>query len=229
MKKIVNAYLHTHYDREWYRDKEEFNLRLVELFDEVIIELERGFAPCFYFDGQVSALIDYLKFRPENEQRIKKLIKQKKLFIGPFFVSADAFLSNLRLQIKNLEKGMKFSKEFENTDFIGYLADIFSHSRSSFELFKKFDINNAIIWRGTGAINSEFKMRDVNITRLIEGYFIDTLHNNTDIKTCAKNLENILDKINEFSDDKLLLPLGGDHLAIIKNASEKIDEINKHL
>ena len=36
MKKRVFAYLHTHWDREWYRDKEDFNLRLLEIFDIVI-------------------------------------------------------------------------------------------------------------------------------------------------------------------------------------------------
>lgn len=129
MKKRTIAYLQTHWDREWYREKEEFNLRLLEVFDGVLKELEAHRAPCFYFDGQTSALIDYLKFREENLPRIKKLIKEKRLFIGPFFVSADAFLVNLRCLIKNLEKGIKYSKSLGCSDFIGYLPDIFGHSR----------------------------------------------------------------------------------------------------
>ena len=39
-KKQVIAYLHTHWDREWYRTKEEFNLRLLEVFDEILEELD---------------------------------------------------------------------------------------------------------------------------------------------------------------------------------------------
>ena len=229
MKKRVIAYLQTHWDREWYREKEEFNLRLLEVFDEVIDELKNGFAPCFYFDGQTSAIIDYLKFRPQNLELIKQLIKEKKLYIGPFFVSADAFLANLRCLIKNLEKGIEYSKSLGCNDFIGYLPDIFGHSRGVFEVLEKFNINNAIIWRGTGAIKSDIKVRNINTTRLVEGYFVDILHQNISAQNIALQLENFLDKIAKYSTNTLILPLGGDHLAIIKNASAKVAQINKYL
>ena len=228
-KKRVIAYLQTHWDREWYREKEEFNLRLLEVVDEILEELKKGNAPCFYFDGQTSALIDYLKFYPQKLPLIKKFIKEKKFFIGPFFVSADAFLVNLRCLVKNLEKGINFSKALGCNDFIGYLPDIFGHSRGVFEVLEKFNINNAIIWRGTGAIKSEFKARNINTTRLVEGYFIDTLHQNFEPWELAQNIEQLLDKIAKYSKDTLLLPLGGDHLAIIKNADKKIKEVNKYL
>ena len=81
MKKKVIAYLHTHWDREWYREFEVFRLRLLSVFDNVLDLLEKGKIPCFYFDGQTSAIEDYLEIRPEKETLIRKLIKQKKLFI----------------------------------------------------------------------------------------------------------------------------------------------------
>ena len=229
MKKRTIAYLQTHWDREWYREKEEFNLRLLEVFDGVLKELEAHRAPCFYFDGQTSALIDYLKFREENLPLVKKLIKEKRLFIGPFFVSADAFLVNLRCLIKNLEKGIKYSKSLGCSDFIGYLPDIFGHSRGVFEVLEKFGIKNAVIWRGTGAIENDIKVRNINTVRLTEGYFIDILHRDESADKSAQALEPLLDKIAKYSKDTLLLPLGGDHLGIIKNASEKIKNINKYL
>lgn len=229
MKKRIIAYLQTHWDREWYREKEEFNLRLLEVFDDVLEELKKNNAPCFYFDGQTSAIIDYLKFREEKLPEIKKLIKNKKLYIGPFFVSADAFLANLRCLIKNLEKGIEFSKNLGCSDFIGYLPDIFGHSRGVFEVFEKFNIKNSLIWRGTGTVKNEMKVRNINTTRLSEGYFIDILHQNLPYDVLAKKLEEILDKIAKNSSDTLILPLGGDHLGIVKNASDKIKNINKYL
>ena len=65
MKKKVYAYLHTHWDLEWYRDKEDFNLRLLEVFDIILDELKQkdyenvliiahsGVSKAFsgYFDG----------------------------------------------------------------------------------------------------------------------------------------------------------------------------------
>ena len=59
-KKRVIAYLHTHWDREWYREFEVFRLRLLRVFDNVIDLLERNLIPSFYFDVQVSALLYYL-------------------------------------------------------------------------------------------------------------------------------------------------------------------------
>ena len=64
MRKHVIAYLHTHWDREWYREYEIFRLRLLEM-------LSKNKIPCFYFDGQVSAIEDYLEMRPEKEELIR--------------------------------------------------------------------------------------------------------------------------------------------------------------
>ena len=133
-KKEVIAYLHTHWDAEWYKTADEFNVRLFEVFNTVLDELKKENAPSFYFDGQVYALLNYLKFAPEKKPLIKKLIREKKLFIGPFFVSADSFLSSSGVLIKNLELGIKISKSFNEDDFIGYLSDTFGHSKSIFEI-----------------------------------------------------------------------------------------------
>ena len=77
MKKKVIAYLHTHWDREWYREFEVFRIRLLRVFDNVLNLLEQNKIPSFYFDGQVGALLDYLQIRPEKEILVKKLIKEK--------------------------------------------------------------------------------------------------------------------------------------------------------
>jgi len=81
-KKAVIAYFHTHWDREWYREFEVFRLRLLRVFDHVLNMLEEGKLPSFYFDGQTAALLDYLEMRPEKEVVVRKLIEEKKLFIG---------------------------------------------------------------------------------------------------------------------------------------------------
>ena len=229
MKKKVFAYLHTHWDREWYRTKEEFNIRLVEVVDGVLDELKKNNAPCFYFDGQTAALIDYLKFRPEKEEEIKTLIKEKKLFIGPFFVSSDSFLINSNFMEKNLELGINFSKKMGQNEFIGYFPDSFGHSREITKLCKKFGIDKIILWRGASSISSDFLMDDIKITRLPQGYFFDALHSNLNYSKKAEIVEKTLDKISEFSKNNLLFPIGGDHLGIVKNANKQIKEINKYL
>ena len=85
MSKEVRAYLHTHWDREWYREFEIFRMRLLRVFDNILDMLSENMIPSFYFDGQVSALDDYLEMRPEKRELVLTLIRQKRLFIGPFF------------------------------------------------------------------------------------------------------------------------------------------------
>ena len=48
MKKKVIAYLHTHWDREWYREFEVFRIRLLRVFDNVLNLLEQNKIPSFY-------------------------------------------------------------------------------------------------------------------------------------------------------------------------------------
>ena len=162
MKKKVIAYLHTHWDREWYREFEIFRMRLLRVFDEVIYALENDLIPSFYFDGQVVALQDYLEIRPENEKRIRSLIKSKKLFIGPFYCLIDEFLTSKELFKKNLEYGLEIAQSFGCDDFTGYLPDTFGHSDGVIKILKEFGINEAIVWRGCPPNTpSEFIWQDI--------------------------------------------------------------------
>ena len=148
MRKKVIAYLHTHWDREWYREFEVFRLRLLRVFDNVLEMLEKGSIPCFYFDGQTAALLDYLELRPEKEQQVRKFIKEKKLFIGPFYTLVDELLTDRTAFEKNLEIGLKISRDFGCEDFIGYLADTFGHSKNIPPILKEFGIDKCMVWRG---------------------------------------------------------------------------------
>lgn len=228
-KKQVIAYVHTHWDREWYREFEVFRLRLLKVFDNVLNMLEQDKLPSFYFDGQVSAFLDYLEMRPEKEQLVRDLIAQKKLFIGPFYCLVDEFLTDGICFMKNLEIGMKIAKNFGCEDFIGYFADTFGHSKNVPLILKDFGIDKAIVWRGCGDLPSEFIFNGVNTVNLIRGYFMDIFSSDKFIEDKAKFLKNNLDKIAEKSKDVILLPIGADHLGIPKDISSQIDLVNQYL
>lgn len=229
MKKTVIAYLHTHWDREWYREYEVFRLRLLRVFDNVLELLENNKIPSFYFDGQVSALLDYLEIRPEKEEQVRKFIKEKRLFIGPFYTLVDEFLTDRTAFEKNLQIGLKISKDFGCTDFIGYLADTFGHSQNIPPLLKKYGIDKCIVWRGCGDFPSEFTFNGVNTINLVRGYFMDIFSAPMTTEQKAEWLKCNLDKIAEKSGDYLLLPIGADHLGIEKDISEQIQQVNKLL
>ncbi|MBP3820611.1 hypothetical protein J6G99_03085 [bacterium] len=229
-KKRVIAYLHTHWDREWYREFEVFRLRLLKVFDNVLDLLQNNKIPSFYFDGQVSALLDYLEFRPEKEALVRYLIKAKRLFIGPFYCLVDEYLTDEVCFRKNLEIGLKIAEDFGCEDFLGYFADTFGHSKNIPLILQEYGIYDAVVWRGVpDYIPSEFIFNGVNTINLVRGYFMDIFSSNKSIEEKALWLEDNLDKIAKRSGKTLLLPIGADHLGIPSDISEQIEEINKNL
>lgn len=228
MKKVI-AYLHTHWDREWYREFEVFRLRLLRVFDNVLELLENNKIPSFYFDGQVSALLDYLEIRPEKETLVRKFISEKKLFIGPCFTLVDEFLTDKTAFEKNLEIGLRISREFGCNDFIGYLADTFGHSQNIPPIFQKFGIDKCVVWRGCADFPAEFTFNGINTVNLVRGYFMDIFSAPMTIEQKAEWLKGNLDKIAEKSGDYLLLPIGADHLGIEPDIAEQIKQVNKLL
>ena len=226
MKKVI-MYIHTHWDREWYREFEEFRLRLIEVTDEILERLQSGDLPEFYFDGQTIALEDYLEIYPEKEELVKSLIKQKKLFVGPFCCSADQFLTNGESLLRNLYFGIKKSREWGEKDFIAYLSDTFGHCVSMNEILKTANLDKAVIWRGIGDLPADLTWNDIKTTNLIQGYFNDFLNCDIDFDTKSDLLKKYLDKIAAKSGEYVLLPIGGDHLKACDDIKNLICKLNK--
>lgn len=229
MRKQVIAYLHSHWDREWYREFEVFRLRLLRVFDNVLNMLETNQIPCFYFDGQVSALLDYLEMRPEKEPLVRSLIYSKKLFIGPFYCLIDEFLTDKTCFEKNLEIGMKTAIDFGCTDFIGYLPDTFGHSENVLDILRDFGIDKCMVWRGCGDFPAEFKWCGMDTVNLVRGYFQDIFSMKCSIEEKAEILKKNLDLIAEKSGLYILLPIGADHLGIPTDIKDQILAINEIL
>ena len=229
MKKQVIAYLHTHWDREWYREFEVFRMRLLRVFDNVLEMLSKNKIPSFYFDGQVGALQDYLKMRPEMEELVYSLVRHKKLFIGPFYYLLDEFLTDRPCFEKNLEIGMKLAQKYGCTDFIGYLPDTFGHSQNVVDILRDFGIDKCVVWRGAGDFPSEFSWCGTDTVNLVRGYFHDYFSMKASIEKKAEVLKRNLDLIAEKSGDCLLLPLGADHLGVETDIAEQISVVNELL
>ena len=229
MRKHVIAYLHTHWDREWYREFEIFRLRLLRVFDNILELLENNRIPSFYFDGQVSALEDYLEMRPEKTELVKKLIRYKKLFIGPFYCLIDEFLTDETCFRKNIEIGTKIAEKYGCTDFIGYLPDTFGHSKNVVDILRDYGINKCVVWRGCGDFPSEFKWCGADTINLVRGYFHDVFSMNAEIETKAELLKKELDLISEKSGNYILLPIGADHLGVECDIVEQLEQIGQLL
>ncbi len=229
MRKQVIAYLHTHWDREWYREFEIFRMRLLRVFDNVLEMLAKNKIPSFYFDGQVSALEDYLEMRPEAEELVLSLIRHKKLFIGPFYCLVDEFLTDKTCFEKNLEIGIKTAQKYGCKDFIGYLPDTFGHSQNVVDILRDFGIDKCVVWRGCGDFPAEFSWCGMDTVNLVRGYFHDVFSLDCAVEQKAEILKKNLDLIAEKSKDTLLLPIGADHLGVEPDIAQQIEAVNEIL
>ena len=229
MRKHVIAYIHTHWDREWYREFEIFRMRLLRVFDNVLDMLSKNKIPSFYFDGQVSALEDYLEMRPQKRELVENLIRHKKLFIGPFHCLVDEFLTDKTCFAKNLEIGIKTAQKYGCEDFIGYLPDTFGHSQNVVDILRDFGIDKCIVWRGCGDFPAEFKWCGMDTVNLVRGYFHDVFSMNATPEQKAYALKKDLDIISEKSPQYILLPVGADHLGIETDIEDQIESMNSIL
>ncbi len=149
MSKNVHIVPHMHWDREWYFTTEESRILLVNNMEEIMerLEIDENY-PHYVLDGQTAILEDYFDIKPENKERVKKLVEQGKLIVGPWYTQTDEMVVGSESIVRNLLYGLKDSRELGEPMMIGYLPDSFGQSEKLPQILNGFDINRAIFWRG---------------------------------------------------------------------------------
>ena len=151
MKKFDIFYFSgTHWDREWYQDAQSYRYRLVRMIDRLLDLFDKDPEyQTFHFDGQTIVLEDYTEIRPEMKEKLRGLIKDRKILIGPWYVMPDEFLVSGESLIRNLMKGHKLASEWGTEAWkYGYICDIFGHIAQMPQIFKGFGINYSALGRG---------------------------------------------------------------------------------
>ena len=142
---------HTHWDREWYLPFQSFRLKLVGLVDRVLDLLEAEPDFVFTLDGQLATIDDYLEVRPENEERIRRLVEAGRMAIGPWQTLVDEFLVSGEAILRNLERGLQRGEELGGAMRVGYLPDMFGHVAQMPQILRLAGIEHAVVWRGVPA------------------------------------------------------------------------------
>ena len=102
----------THWDREWRYSFQETRQRLIETLERTMDILENDpRIPAYTWDGQVMAIEDYLELQPQNRSRVKKLIRQKRLEIGPWFSLPELAPLTGESVVRNLFHGITLSRK----------------------------------------------------------------------------------------------------------------------
>ena len=113
MKRKVHVIPHSHWDREWYFTTSRSKVYLMKDLKDVLDTLEtNNDFKYFMVDAQGSLLEDYIKWMPQDKQRIKKLVKAKKLIIGPWYTQSDQLVISGESIVRNMYYGMKCCETF---------------------------------------------------------------------------------------------------------------------
>ena len=227
----VNVVPHTHWDREWYLPFQRFRLQLVGLVDRLLDLMEADERWRFTLDGQLATVDDYLEIRPEGEERIRRLVEDRRLAIGPWQVLMDEFFVSGETIVRNLELGLRRGDELGGAMRVGYLPDMFGHVAQMPQILRLAGIDNAVVWRGVpAAIQSHtftWEAPDGSSVRaefLPQGYFNAAAL--LDVPGgCTRALEGVEQSVRDFyGDEPVLAMCGTDHMEPVAELSDAVEE-----
>lgn len=237
-KKKVYIVPHSHWDREWYFSIEDSNVLLSNnipyLMD--VLEGDNDFSS-YTFDAQLSIVEEYLKLYPEDKERLEKLIKDKRIFVGPWYTQTDSLLVNKESIVRNLLYGTRIGEKCGHSMKIGYLPDIFGQNQYLPSIFKGFGIENSILQRGIYTDNLKENLNfiwtspdgeKVQANNIFLGYGPGKFLASDD-KYISEKLLPMLEKLESLNkdSDKLLLPAGGDQVLVRRNFPIIVKELNE--
>lgn len=237
MAKYIHVVPRFHWDREWYFTAEESKILLVNDMEEILTMLETNpDYPYFIMDGQSAVLEDYLSVKPENRQRIKELVQQGKLIIGPWYTQTDEMVVGGESIVRNLLYGKLDCEEFGDKMDIGYLPDSFGQSARLPQILNGFGIKRCMFWRGTsermGSDKTEFFWEGddnskVTVQLLPLGYAIGK-YLPADHEALKQRMDKYLPVLDRgATTEHILLPNGHDQMPVQKNIFDVMKSIEE--
>lgn len=183
-KKIIHIVPHSHWDREWYMSFEEHRFRLVKLMDSLIEKMENDPEFKFYhLDGQMIVLEDYLKIKPYMFDRLKKLINDGRIKVGPWYVLQDEYLTSDEANVRDLLLGIGVGEEMGlKVQMIGYLPDSFGNISQMPQILAKCGIDKVVFGRGVEN-TAEVIWQAPDGSRVVGGHFTPWYNNAAELPT----------------------------------------------
>ena len=202
-------------------------MSLVDVVDEVLDELEADERLRFTLDGQLATVDDYLEIRPEAEGRIRSLVEEGRLAIGPWQTLMDEFLVSGETIIRNLEAGMARAQEFGGAMPVGYLPDMFGHVAQMPQILRSAGLEIAVAWRGVpSAINRHrFVWEGLDGSSVLAEYLPDGYGNAAHLfdRAGVPELEPFEERYRPwYGDDDILGMVGTDHMPLPRDLTSRV-------
>ena len=240
MKTVVHIIPHAHWDREWYLPLEQHRARLLRQLDNVLDLLSQSPDYTYHLDGQMIAVEDYLKFRPERREQICRFCEEGRLHLGPWYVLQDEYLTSGEANVRNLQLGTKMAEQFGPVCRIGYLPDAFGNVSQMPQLFRQAGFAAAAFGRGvtmsdTGSdpvahrlSHSEFDWESPDGSRIFSVFFSGWYNNAQEIPADPAEAKPYWDaRLNRArayaATEHLLFMNGSDHQPVQKDLNAALE------
>lgn len=220
----IHVIAHTHWDQEWYFTRQDSMVLASYKFADAIDTLEQDPAySCYHLDGQMAVVDDFLAINPDYRARLETLVREKRIFVGPWYTQTDTYNVHGESIIRNLKYGIFAARTLGHAMQVGYLPDTFGHNAQMPTILQGCNLDNIVFWRGIDhdrqAKSSQFLWRAPSGATVIAcamafGYGA--------AKNMSPEASHLQGKIYPMVDllrsragiNDLLLPCGGDQVSI---------------
>jgi len=143
---VINA---THWDREWLLSFVSYRRHLLHHNDQLIELMEQDPAYRHYMmDGQSICVEDYLRLRPEMATRLRKLVRAKRIMVGPWYTLPDTPLLSGEAIARNLLVGIATAESVGGAMREGYTACSNGQIAQLPQIYNGFGIESAVLYKG---------------------------------------------------------------------------------
>jgi mannosylglycerate hydrolase len=164
----------THWDREWRWPFQKTRMQLVDVMDSLLRILdEHPEYACYHLDSQTVMLEDYLAVRPERRAEVESLVRQRRIWIGPWYTAPDMNVISGESIVRNLLLGHRDAQAFGGVMKVGYTPFSFGHVAQLPQIYAGFGIDNCLFYRGAGRdrAKAEFWWEAPDGTRALTSQF----------------------------------------------------------
>lgn len=220
----IHVIAHTHWDQEWYFTRQDSMVLASYNFADVIDTLEQDPAyHCYHLDGQMAVVDDFLAINTDYRARLETLVREKRVFVGPWYTQTDSYNVHGESIIRNLKYGIFAARRLGHAMQVGYLPDTFGHNAQMPMILQGCNIDNIVFWRGIDhdrhAKTSQFLWRAPSGATVIACAMALGYGAAKNMRSEALHLEGkIYPMVNHLRSragiNDLLLPCGGDQVSI---------------
>ncbi|MBC1936361.1 mannosylglycerate hydrolase [Listeria grandensis] len=235
-KMKVHVIPHSHWDREWYFTSSRSTMYLVKHIKEVIETLEQQDEYHFYLmDAQSSLVEDYLRYCPEDRDRLVALISEKRFITGPWYTQTDQLVISQESIVRNLLYGIRIASDLGHSMAVGYVPDAFGQGGNMPQIYKEFGISKFLFWRGVAdnrLKQTEFIWQGNDGTQMLAeqipfGYYYgaNIPENDTELSSYLEAQIGALEE--KASTRNIYFPNGLDQAPVRKNLPELVAKFNQ--